>query len=268
MLVDSHAHIQFPQFAADRESVLERAWQAGLTAIVVVGTNIDSSQAAIAMAGEDPRLYATVGVHPHHAATLTDDGLGLLSHLVQAPRVVALGETGLDFYRNLSPRDVQVRAFQQQLALAGERDLPVVVHSRDADAETYTILAQWARGSRPLGVMHCFGGDLDLALRYIELGFFISVSGTVTYPKADRVAQVVASIPLDWILAETDCPYLTPQSRRGRRNEPALIAEIVAKIASLRGISAEEVAERTSHNAARLFGLKLEGREQITRRKG
>lgn len=262
MLIDSHCHLQFPQFQADRPQVLERAWQSGLSAIVVVGTGAEDSRQAVALAESDPRLFACVGCHPHGAAGLDDAVRSTLRSLASSPKVVAIGEIGLDFYRNLSPPDVQRAVFLEMLDLAAELGLPVVIHARQADEEAFSILSRWAESvphspSEPLGVLHCFSGDLTLALRYRELGFLISLAGTVTYPNSGRQAAVAGGIPLDTILVETDAPYLAPQAHRGRRNEPAYLGKTVARIAELRGHAPHEVAERTAANAAALFRLPL-----------
>ena len=260
MLIDSHCHLQFPQFRADRPQVLERAWQAGLTAIVVVGTDVEASRQAVALAESDDRLFAVVGCHPHSAAALDEAGRKALRHLASSPQAVAIGEIGLDFYRNLSPPDDQRAVFEEMLHLADELGLPVVIHARQAEEETFAILSRWAAQARPpegrpLGVMHCFSGDLALALRYREMGFLISIAGNVTYPNAGRLAAAATVLPLDAMLVETDAPYLTPQSRRGQRNEPAYLTETVARIAQLRGQSPREIGERTAANAAALFRL-------------
>lgn len=262
MLIDSHCHLQFPQFQHDRLQVVERAWQADLSAIVVVGTGAEDSRQAVALAESDERLFACVGCHPHGAASLDEAGRRALRRLAASPKAVAIGEIGLDFYRNLSPPDVQRAVFQEMLDLAGELSLPVVIHARQADEETFAILSRWAENVRhlpgvPLGVLHCFSGDLTLALRYHELGFLISLAGTVTYPNAGRLATVAAGLPLDAILVETDAPYLAPQAHRGRRNEPAYLKKTVARIAELRGQTPRQVAERTAANAAALFRLPL-----------
>jgi len=261
MLIDSHCHLQFTEFRADRTQVLERAWQAGLTAIVVVGTDVEASRQAVALAESDDRLFASVGCHPHSAAALDEAGRKALRHLASSPKAAAIGEIGLDFYRNLSPPDDQRAVFEEMLHLAGELGLPVVIHSRQAEEETFAILSRWARqvrqpeGPRQVGVIHCFSGDLSLALRYRELGFLISMAGNVTYPNASRLAAVATGLPLDVMLVETDAPYLTPQSMRPQRNEPAFLTETVARIAELRGQSPREVGERTAANAAALFRL-------------
>ena len=262
MLVDSHCHLQDRQFDADRDAVLQRARDAGVSAIVAIGTDLDDSRRAVDLADSIENVYAVAGFHPHNASTLTRADVDALYLLANSPSVVAIGEIGLDFYRNLSPPDAQRRAFVQQLELAKALSLPVVIHSRDADEETFEILASYERQAlpdwpkdRPLGVMHCFAGDLMLALRYIQLGFMLSVPGSCTYPKADRICAVAGGIPLRWMAVETDAPYLTPQTHRGQRNEPAYLVETVKHIAGLRGDSFEEVASGTAVSAAWLFGL-------------
>ena len=262
-LIDTHAHLQFGEFDTDREATLERAWQAGLEAIVVLGVDAASSESAIALAEASPRLHATVGWHPNVAARLDQEGRRRLRELTQHPRVVAVGEIGLDFYRNLSLREDQVRVLEEQLALAAERQLPVAVHCRDAHDQMYPILKRWAEKvrplfgeGRPLGVMHYFSGDLGLARRYVDMGFLISVHTCVTYPTSDMLREVVTGLDIDCLVLETDSPYGAPQSQRGRRNEPAHVAEAAMCVAELRGLTAEAVALRTGENAVRLFGLR------------
>lgn len=262
MLVDSHCHIQDSQFESDRDEVLDRARQAGVSAFVVIGTDLESSRRAVDLADSHSDVYAAVGVHPHDAKDLDDRTLGALERLADSPKVVAIGEIGLDYYRKLSPPEAQIDAFHRQLDLARRLSLPVVIHSREADGETYDVLASYEERAlpdwpkdRPLGVMHCFAGDLMLALRYIQIGFMISIPGTCTYPKADRVGAVAGGIPLRWMAVETDAPYLPPQPHRGRRNEPAYLPDTVARIAELRGDSVQTVAERTAVATAWLFGL-------------
>src|SRR5947199_213367 len=207
-------------------------------------------------------LHGSLGVHPHDAKTLSPPDTDALARLAENPRVVAIGEIGLDFYRNLSPPSAQREAFREQLQLARSLRLPVVIHARDADEEAFDILAahsqdvlpEWPK-DRPLGVMHCFAGDTPLALRYIELGFLISIAGTVTYPNAEKTRAVARSIPFRSMVVETDAPYLTPQSRRGRRNEPPYIIETIRQIAELRAETASAVAQGTASAAARLFAL-------------
>lgn len=262
MLVDSHCHLQDPAFDADRGEMLERARQAGVSACVVVGMDLESSRRAVDLADSHSHLYATVGVHPHNAKYLDARTLSALERLANSPKVVAVGEIGLDHYRRLSPPDVQMDAFRRQLELARRLSQPVVIHSRQADEETYNVLAAYEKQAlppwpkdRPLGVMHCFSGDLMLALRYIQIGFMVSIPGTCTYPKAERVCAVAGGIPLRWMAVETDAPYLPPQSYRNRRNEPAYLVDTVARIAELRGDSFDNVASGTAVATAWLFGL-------------
>jgi TatD DNase family protein len=264
MLIDSHCHLQFPQFQDDRAQVLDRAWQAGLSTIVVVGTDTDASQQALALAEANPNVFATVGWHPHQAAQFDDQERLALRRLAESPKTVAVGEIGLDFYRKLSPPEAQQAVFQQMLDMAGELRLPVVIHSRSAEDEVFAILSGWAaqvKGQwpqeRPLGVVHCFGGDLALALRYVQLGFLVSIAANVTYPNAGRLASVVAGLPLERLLVETDAPYLTPQSMRPQRNEPSFLVETVGRIAEIRAQTVREVANQTSANAAALYGIAL-----------
>jgi TatD DNase family protein len=262
LLVDAHCHLQDRQFEADRPQVLGRAREAGVRALVVVGWDLPSSQQAVELADEHPDLYAVVGLHPHYASRLDRRALRALRRLAHSAKVVAIGETGLDFYRHLSPPEDQRRAFHAQLELAAELRLPVVVHSREADQETFAVLSRYERAvlpqwpkDRPLGQMHCFAGDLPLALRYVQMGFLISLPATCTYPRSERVGTVARGIPLRWLTVETDAPYLPPQPRRGQRNEPCYLPETVRALARLRGEEPERVAAGTALAAAWLFGL-------------
>jgi TatD DNase family protein len=259
-LIDSHAHLHDRAFDGDRAAVLARARAAGLSAIVTVGTDRAESEAAAALARTEPDVFAVVGFHPHDAKDWNAAERSRIAALAAEESVVAIGEIGLDFYRDLSPRTDQERAFRDQLSLADELRLPVVIHSRDAHEETAAILSQWAAarmrpdGALP-GVIHCFSGDTALARRYAALGFAISFAGPVTYPKNDALRAAATAVPRGRIVVETDCPYLSPQSRRGRRNEPALVAETAAFIAALRGETPFAFASHTSQTARRVFGL-------------
>jgi len=262
MLVDSHCHLQDPKFAREVDDVVRRATDAGVTAMVVVGYDMPSSRRAVEIADSFANAYAAIGVHPHDAKTLRPTDIAELGRMADSARVVAIGEIGLDLFRNLSPRDQQDRAFQEQLELARSLRLPVVIHSRDADEETYAVLADYAQASRadwpkerPIGVLHCYAGDLPLALRYIDLGFVISIAATVTYPAAEKTRAVAGGIPLRWLAVETDSPYLPPQNKRGKRNEPAYVREVAQHIAELRGVTLAVVCDGTATTAARLFGL-------------
>lgn len=262
MLVDSHCHLQDKKFGRDIGSVVRRATDAGVTAMIVVGYDMPSSRRAVEIADSYENVFAAIGVHPHDAKTLRPTDVDELGHLADSAKVIAIGEIGLDFYRNLSPREEQDRAFREQLDLAQNLRLPVVIHARDADDETYAVLADyesraragWSK-DRPLGIMHCYAGDLPLALRYIDLGFVISIAGPVTYPHSDRTRAVAKAIPLRWLAVETDAPYLTPQNKRGKRNEPAYVRDVAQYIAGLRAEPFAEVCDGTATTAARLFGL-------------
>ena len=262
-LVDAHAHTWSREFEGDYAETIERAWDAGLSAVVEVGTDSETSLRALALAQADPRVHAVGGLHPHEAKRLHEEQAALRA-LFAGGDFVALGEIGLDFYRNLSPPEAQYEALRWQLDLAREFELPVVIHSRNADEECYEVIEQWARHSgaylgehREIGMMHCYAGDTELAQRYRALGFLISVPGTVTYANNGRGRDVARSIPLDAMLVETDCPYLTPQPHRGSRNEPAYVLRTVQEVAELRGCSVDDVAAATAENAARLFGFAL-----------
>jgi TatD DNase family protein len=257
-MFDSHCHLQMPVFAGDLTDVLERARQYKLEGAVVIGMDPLSSRQAVNLANRHEGVYATVGVHPHDASCLDADAFQSLREMARDPCVVAIGETGLDFFRNLSPPAIQRRAFREQLALADELDMPVVIHSRQANQETFPIVREWANGNhreRPLGVMHCFAGDADLAVEYERLGFMLSFAGNVTYPNAGRLQAVAARASLGNLLVETDCPFLPPQSHRGRRSEPFHLRETIKFIATLRGVSAGLLAEATTVNARRLYRL-------------
>jgi len=262
VLVDSHCHLQDPKFKSEVDEVVARATNAGVTGMVVVGYDMPSSRRAIEIADSHESVSAVIGVHPHDAKTLRPKDVDELARLADSAKVVGIGEIGFDFFRNLSGREEQERAFHAQLELARSLSLPVVIHSRDADEDTFGVLAEYEQQARPdwpkdrpLGIMHCYAGDLSLALRYIEIGFVISIAGTVTYPNAQKTRAVAAGIPLRWMTVETDAPYLPPQSKRGQRNEPAYVLDTANFIAETRGCSPEEVCDKTAITAAWLFGL-------------
>jgi TatD DNase family protein len=254
-LVDTHAHLHFPEFAGDLEAVLERARAAGVRCMVTIGTDVESSRAAVALAGREPDVWAAVGIHPHAAGQADEAQLAEIERVAAAPRVVAIGETGLDFFRLLSPRDAQERLFRAQLALARRLRKPVLVHCRDAHEETLAILAEVPVGEAG-GIMHCFSGDTVIARRCLDLGLLISLAGPVTYPNARALPEVAKVVPADRLVVETDCPFLPPQPYRGKRNEPAYLAVTAARVAELRGEPLEELASRTSENARALLRLR------------
>lgn len=251
-LVDSHAHLDFRDFKQDRDAVVQRALECGVELIINVGFDLVSSRRAEELASRYACVYAAAGIHPHDAAAAPADYIKQLEKLAAGPRVVALGEMGLDFYRDRSPRDIQRRVFRQQLALARRLDMPVILHDRDAHAEIMQILHD--DGLPPSGgVMHCFSGDLALAREAIGLGLYISIAGPVTYPRNSDLRAVAANIPLDKLLLETDAPFLTPVPHRGQRNEPAYVACTAEKVALLRGCTVAELGTACLANTKRLF---------------
>ena len=261
---DTHCHLGDKAFAGDRNEVLDRARLAGVVGLLCVGYNVASSRAALSLAAVHSHIWAVVGVHPHDAARPGRDYIGHLREMARHPKVVAIGETGLDFYRDLSPRLAQKEAFLRHIELAQELGLPLVVHDRDAHDETLGILSRCydtpdeptaAGKERPTGVMHCFAGDTAMAKACLDLGFYLSFAGPLTFPKAERARAVAARAPLERLLIETDSPYLAPQAYRGRRNEPAYVSAVAEAMASARGATLEEVATRTTDNARQLFGV-------------
>ena len=261
--VDSHAHLQEPEFDADREQVIQRAGEAAVVAIIVPGVDGATSEAAVALAESHPGVYAAAGYHPHEASKLTAAETRRIERLLANPRVVAVGEIGLDFYRMHSPRETQIEALEAMLELAQRQALPVIVHCRDAGAALRPLIESWSRraapafAGRPLGVMHYFSGRPEEARSYAEMGFMISVHTSVTHPKAAGLREVARETPLDCLVIETDAPYGAPQAFRGRRNEPAYVIEAARAIAEVRQTSVEVVATATTANAARLFRLDL-----------
>jgi TatD DNase family protein len=255
MLIDSHAHLDMPDFSEDLPAVLDRAREAGVLQIVTVGIDLESSRAAVELAAEHPFVFATVGCHPHNADAFESADLDRLADLAsRRQEVVAWGEIGLDYFRNRSARESQLRVFRRQLEIAAGLGLSVVVHDREAHEDVVSCLEEMG-SKRPGGVIHCFSGDAALARTFLDMGFVLSLPGTVTFPKAETVREVARTVPLDRLLVETDAPYLAPVPRRGRRNEPALVVHTAREIARLRGEPFEEVARLTSMNARRVFGL-------------
>lgn len=264
-LVETHAHLDDARFGADLSEVLVRATQAGVTRIITVGANLESSCAAIALAQGHIGVWATAGIHPHAARSIDRAVLRELGDLAADPRVVAIGETGLDYYRDLSARDEQRAAFEAQLDLASQIGKPVVIHVRDkaADGPAYDDVLAILRAWQPRyhvscdcpGVFHCFSGTAELAEKILAMGFLVGVDGPITYPKAEVLRSTLAWVPLDRLLLETDCPYLPPQPFRGRRNEPAYLLHIAQAIAQLKACDVQEVARVTTSSAEHLFGL-------------
>jgi TatD DNase family protein len=259
--IDSHCHIDGPEYDADREEVIARARDAGVTTMLNVGTGDPHSgvfERAVELAEKYSEIYAAIGVHPHDAKLFDDAAQERLLNLArQSRRVIAWGEIGLDYHYDHSPRDLQRGIFQRQLRLAREQNRPVVIHSRDADDDTVAILAEELTGSERAGVLHCFGGSLAMAQAAIELGFFISFAGNLTFKKAEDLRDIARQLPLGRLMIETDCPYLTPVPFRGKRNEPARVVETARCLAALHGKELEEIGRITSENFAKLFGITL-----------
>jgi TatD DNase family protein len=250
-LVDSHCHLDDEQFDADRDQTIERARAAGIDTLMAIGTGHGPPdlEAALRLADRYPFVYATVGVHPHDAAKASDDTFARLRDLARHPKVRALGEIGLDYHYDFSPREVQRSVFEKQLDIAAEARLPVVIHTREAWEDTLAILgAQWSGG----GIMHCFTGDERQARQALDLGFHLAFGGVLTFPKAESVRQAARITPDDCLLVETDCPYLAPVPMRGKRNEPAFLVETVRRLAEVRGVTPETIAGLTTANFERL----------------
>ena len=258
-LFDTHAHLHFPELVAELDGVLERARAAGVAALVTIGTDRVTNSAAVALAGRVRGVYASVGIHPHDAADATEADYAEIERLARkSPAVVALGEMGLDYFRNLSPRDVQVAAFRRQLGLARQLEKPVIVHCRDAHDDVLAILEQ-ERARDVGGVMHCFSADVAVARRCLDLGLVISLAGPVTYKNARALPDVARFVPQDRLVVETDCPFLPPEPHRGKRNEPAHVLLTAARVADLRAEDPETLAAAMTENAARLFGVAVDG---------
>lgn len=255
MLIDSHAHLEMPEFKKDLEEVLQRAKESGVHIILTVGTEQKDWGRALEIANSHPWVYAILGVHPHNAKEIDDRTYTTLRKICQGEKVRAFGEIGLDFFRNHSPRDVQVKRFREQVGLARELKLPIVVHDRDAHEETMEVLRS-ERAEDCGGIIHCFSGDLEMAGKCMDMGFYISVPGSITYKNAESFQKIVRELPLDSLLVETDAPFLTPVPFRGKRNEPGYVRYTAQKVAELKKVPFERVAEATTENALRVFRLK------------
>jgi TatD DNase family protein len=256
-LADSHAHLDLEDHFPDQAAILDRAREAGVELVINVATGLSDAPQVITTAKKTPGMVAIIGVHPHGAGAMTERDLEALDALAVDPQVVAIGEIGLDFYRRRSPEEVQQHWFRRQLEFAITHKKPVVIHTREATPVTLSILQDY-RGRLAGGVMHCFGGSLDEAHAFLDLGFYLSFSGTLTYPKAGLLREVAQYAPLDRILVETDCPYLPPQPWRGKRNEPAYLVATAQQLADTRGLTLEEVATHTWTNTLAVFGLREE----------
>jgi TatD DNase family protein len=250
MLVDSHCHLDFPDFAPERDAVIDRAFAAGIGTMLTICTRLDQFDGVKAIAEAEPRIWCSVGAHPHEAADHADLLADRVVELAGHPRVVGIGETGLDFHYDLSPRDIQEHVFRAHIAASKTSGLPLIIHAREADAEIAGILTA---EKPPPGVLHCFSSGRALAEAALEIGFYISISGIVTFRNAEDLRAIVRDLPLDRLLVETDAPYLAPVPYRGKRNEPAFVAATAAFVAELKGLTTEELAEVTTANFFRLF---------------
>ena len=254
MLIDSHAHLDDRRFDKDRDKLIKSFKKSGIDLIINPGADISSSIKAVSLSEEYENIYAAVGVHPHSAKEMDESSINILKSFTDRDKVIAIGEIGLDFYYDNSPRDIQRQRFREQLNLAKEVDLPVIIHTRDAAQETFEILKE-AQDGKLEGVLHCYSGSVEMALEYIKLGFYISLAGPVTFKNARVSKEVAKAVPLEKLLIETDAPYLTPEPHRGKRNEPLFVRYVAGTIAELRGISFDEVAKQTSENAKKLFRI-------------
>lgn len=253
MLVDSHCHLDFPEFTPELDHVVERARQAGVGTMLTIGTTLSRFSGVLAVAKRYPDIWCSVGVHPHEAKEEGQDAPSRLVELAAHPRVVGIGETGLDYFYEHSPRAEQAENFRAHIAAARTTGLPLIVHTRDADADTAAILREeYAKGPFT-GLIHCFSSTKEVSETALEIGFYISISGIVTFKAAEDLRQIVATLPMDRLLVETDAPYLAPVPRRGKRNEPAFVAHTAAKVAELKGVGVAEIARTTSANFFRLF---------------
>jgi TatD DNase family protein len=257
-IADTHCHLVFSAFKGDLKSVLHRAGHAGVKRIMVPGTDLESSKAAVELAGQHSDIFASVGIHPHSADELDAAARKKLTRLAASPKVVAIGEIGLDYYRNLSPPEAQRESFAWQLDLARQMDLPVIIHCRDAIDEVSKTLLKWSVNipdalEGRVGVMHSYSYDADHAIELSDAGFFIGISGPVTFRKADDLRQAVKEIPLSRLLTETDAPYLTPHPYRGKRNEPAYVKYVAEELGKIHNIPYADVAQCTFANAGALF---------------
>jgi TatD DNase family protein len=256
-LIDSHAHIDDERFAEDRDAMLDRARVAGVTILLAIGTGPGAHKldAALPFAEAYEWIYTTVGIHPHEAKDVTAAHLDELARLARHPKVIAWGEIGLDYFYDHSPRDVQERVFREQMELARVAKLPIIIHCRDAWTDCLRVIEEVWRPTGLGGILHCFTSTLEDARRGIEMGFMVSFAGNSTYPKTQNLRDVAKALPMENILIETDAPYLAPQPYRGKRNEPAYVAEVARTLASVRDLAAEEFAARTAENFRRFFHL-------------
>jgi TatD DNase family protein len=252
-LIDTHAHLTFPQYQEETiETLIARAKASSVTKIINVGADFESSKGSVELAQKYPEIYATIGLHPHEEKKMDNDSLSDFKKLLESDKVVAVGEIGLDYFKYEGNRTDQQALFEQQLQIAQENDLPVIIHNRDAQEDTLSILNNFS----PLkGVVHCFAGDQNFAKQVLDMDFLISFTGIITFPNAKELREVAAYVPLEKIMLETDCPFLAPQTHRGQTNEPAYVKDIAEKLAEIKELPFEEIAKATTKNAENFFNL-------------
>jgi len=253
MIFETHAHLDDDKFDLDREAVVKRAQEAGISRIITIGCNEVSSREAVKIAGKYSNIYASVGIHPHDAQLCTEKTWDELTRLAQNPKVVAWGEIGLDYYRDLSPRDIQRKVFIKQIELANEMGLPIIIHDRDAHEDVMKTVKKYKPEFG--GVFHSYSGSWEMAKELLKMGFYLSFSGPLTFKNSRHTVEVATNVPNDRFVVETDSPYLTPEPYRGKRNEPAYVRYVVEKIAELKGLTLEKTAELSMENACRLFRI-------------
>lgn len=257
MIIDTHAHLMFDQFKGEVDEILKRAQDAGVSKIVNIGCSVESSLQAHEMSLQYDSLYATVGLHPYDAADVNEELFDKWKELIDSnEKIIAIGECGLDYLKAKVPKDVQMKAFRRQLEFAREVSLPVVIHNREADDDTLEMLLEFDGSDgkeRVNAVFHCYGSDVNFARKLWYHDYFVSFTGILTYPGSDNLLEVVKEVPMDRFMVETDCPYLAPQKYRGERNEPSYVAEVVAELATLRGLPVDEVARQSTENALKFF---------------
>jgi TatD DNase family protein len=253
VLVDSHCHLDFPALAAERDAVLARARAAGVGVMQTIGTRLDTFEQVLAIAETNPDVYCSVGVHPHRAAKEPPDGSGQLVTWAGHPRVIGIGESGLDYYYDHSPRDVQADVFRMHIQAARKSGLPLIVHTRDADSDTADLLRAAMAEGPFTGVIHCYSSSAELGFAAVEMGLYLGIGGILTFKKSEQVRAIVRELPLERLLLETDAPYLAPEPFRGKRNEPAYVVHVAATLADIKGLPVAEIAAATTDNFFRLF---------------
>lgn len=262
MLIDTHCHLDFPEFNQDRSDVIDRAQKAGVGYIINIGSSIDGSKRSLELAKENPMIYATIGIHPHYAKAVGGEVPDELKALAREDKVVAIGEVGLDYYRNLSPKELQARLFVNFINLARENNLPIIIHTREAHQDTLDILKREFK-DRIRGVMHCFSADEEYLKECLKMGLYISFTCNLTFKNAKNLRNLAGKAPIERLLLETDAPFLAPQEYRGKRNEPSYLTYLVKELARIHGLSEDDIARITTYNAKMLFGLPLEERPKI-----